>query len=148
MTKWKLVPVEPTEEMFAAIQDASFVAWDAVVASEFNDDLPTYPPTYIQQQAWKAALDAAPEAPSAEPCPYVRSSSEGTHRCALAEQPTDHRELMRLEDERSNLLNVMQQALDTLTKFHCSTGWGDDCLRAVNALRAALGEGNDRPRTA
>jgi hypothetical protein len=49
--------------MFAAMQDASFAAWDAVVASEFNDDLPTYPPTYIHQQAWKAALDAAPEAP-------------------------------------------------------------------------------------
>jgi hypothetical protein len=65
VTEWKLVPVEPTEEMIAAIQDASFAAWDAVVASEFNDDLPTYPPTYIQQQAWKAALDAAPEAPSA-----------------------------------------------------------------------------------
>jgi hypothetical protein len=57
--------------MFAAMQDASFAAWDAVVASEFNDDLPTYPPNYIHEQAWKAALDAAPEVP-------------------------DHREVMRL----------------------------------------------------
>jgi hypothetical protein len=36
--------------------------------------------------------------------------------------------------------DVMEQALDALSKFHSSTGWGDDCLRAVNALRAALGE--------
>jgi hypothetical protein len=35
---------------------------------------------------------------------------------------------------------VMRQALEALSKFHRSTGWGDDCLRAVNALRAALGE--------
>jgi len=27
-------------------------------------------------------------------CPYIRSSSEGTHWCALAAQP-DHREAMR-----------------------------------------------------
>jgi hypothetical protein len=67
MTGWKLVPVEPTEEMFAAMQTAGLAAWDAVMASELNNDLPTYPETYARQQAWTAALDAAPDAPSAEP---------------------------------------------------------------------------------
>jgi hypothetical protein len=136
VTEWKLVPVEPTEEMIAAIQDAAFAAWDAVVASEFNDDLPTYPPTYTQQQAWKAALDAAPEAPSAEPCPYVRSSSEGTHWCALAEQPADHREVMQLAIE----------ALETSRLYlvdYCKQSIIDANFDAISALRAALGGRND-----
>jgi hypothetical protein len=123
--------------MIAAIQDASFAAWDAVVASEFNDDLPTYPPTYIQQQAWKAALDAAPEAPSAEPCPYVRSSSEGTHWCALAEQPTDHREVMKLEHQRNNLLIIMQQALDALEQSRPLTS-EDDFVLLVRQHQQAI----------
>jgi hypothetical protein len=110
------------------------VAWQWLDTAHFRKIVPAG----AEVEVWRP-LYAHP-APSVEPCPYIRSSAEGTHWCALAEQPTDHRAVMRLEDERSNLLNVMQQALDTLSKFHCSTGWGDDCLRAVNALRAALGD--------
>jgi len=93
VTEWKLVPVEPTEEMIAAIQDAAFAAWDAVVASEFNDDLPTYPPTYIQQQAWKAALDAAPDAPSAEPVAWMTVEEDGTRHGLRGWSDGTHREV-------------------------------------------------------
>jgi hypothetical protein len=53
---------------------------------------------------------------------------------------------MRLEDERSNLLNVMQQALDALEQSRPLTSEDDFVLlvrqhqQAIIALRAALGE--------
>lgn len=142
---WKLVPVEPTPEMLDAMQTAGIAAFDADVAASLGDT--PLDPTHARRAVWQAALDAAPDiennlaggggagslhkvigiTQSAEPCRYVRSSAEGTHWCALAEQPADYRDVMR-------------QALDALSQFHRSTGWGDDCLRAVNALRAALGE--------
>jgi len=141
VTEWKLVPVEPTEEMIAAIQDAAFAAWDAVVASEFNDDLPTYPPTYIQQQAWKAALDAAPEAPSAEPVAWFTPGAKGVPLVSHAPMssrsypvfasPPDHREVMR-------------QAIEALRDAHAYSVTHEEfeggVLDVIDALRAALGE--------
>jgi hypothetical protein len=73
----------------------------------------------------------------------------------------DHREVMQLEDERSNLLNILQQALDALeigyevasieaALFHEGlAGWRPDMHKAkdadvqkianaITALRAAL----------
>jgi hypothetical protein len=150
--------------MFAAMQDASFAAWDAVVASEFNDDLPTYPPTYIHEQAWKAALDAAPEAPSAEPVAWRISGRFGwtyqeeppyeSQRGRVAEPlyqhpQADHREVMKLEHQRNNLLIIMQQALDALKQSRPLTSEDDFVLlvrqhqQAIIALRAALGERTD-----
>ena len=64
------------------------------------------------------------------PCPHIRSSGN-THWCALAEQPTDHRE-------------VMQQALEALRNAHAYSVWReefeDGVLHVIDALRAALGE--------
>lgn len=120
---WKRVPTEPTPAMLGAMQESALVSFDAAIEAELNDG-PAVESLY--RVVYRAMLAAAPEAPSAEPCPYVRGSAEGTHWCALNGPPDDR--------------EVMQQALDSLSKFHRSTGWGDDCLRAVNALREALGE--------
>lgn len=165
---WKRVPTEPTPAMLGAMQESALVSFDAAIEAELNDGPAAESLHKVVYRAMLAAAPEAPsaepycyiyeydvgsvvhrefhpheyngrkpsrtvplyatppEAPSAEPCPYVRSSAEGTHWCAL-NGPPDHRE-------------VMKQALDSLSKFHRSTGWGDDCLRAVNALRKALGE--------
>jgi hypothetical protein len=147
---WKLVPVEPTEKMFAAMQTAGLAAWDAVMAAELNNDLPTYPETYARQQAWTAALDAAPDAPSAEPVALEtvyetiiqwdegggkRSRRELARRIVAlyaAPQP-DHREAMRLAIE----------ALETSRIYlvhYCKQSIIDRNFDAIDALRAALGE--------
>ncbi len=64
-------------------------------------------------------------------CPYIRSSNEGTHWCALAEQPTDHRAVMR-------------QAIEALRDAHAYSvmheEFRDGVLDVIDALRAALGE--------
>jgi len=161
MTGWKLVPVEPTEEMFAAMQTAGLAAWDAVMASELNNDLPTYPETYARQQAWTAALDAAPEAPSVEPCPHIRSSGTGewaTHWCSL-NHPPDHREALesskasdaesiamyrRCRNDRDKLREIMRQAIEALRDAHAYSVMHEEfrggVLDVIDALRAALGE--------
>ena len=137
MTGWKLVPVEPTDAMLEAMQAAGLAAFDADVAASLGDT--PLDPTHARRAIWRAALDVAPEAPnapSAEPVawfipgakgvPLVSHAPMSSRSYPVFASPPDHRE-------------VMQQALDALSKFHSSTGWGDDCLRAVNALRAALG---------
>jgi hypothetical protein len=140
MSDWKLVPVEPTDAMLEAMQTAGIAAFDADVAASLGDA--PLDPTHARRAIWRAALDAAPDIENgpaggggagsvrsvigstqgAESCPYVRGSAEGTHWCALAEQPTDHREVMRM-------------ALEAIEERHV----GALRDKALDALRAALG---------
>ena len=69
MSGWKLVPVEPTEQMLDAMQTAGIAAFDADVAASLGDT--PLDPTHARRAIWQAALDAAPEAPSAEPVAWV-----------------------------------------------------------------------------
>jgi hypothetical protein len=115
--------------MLDAMQTAGIAAFDADIDASLGDT--PLDPTHARRAIWRAALDAAPEAPSAEPCPYVRGSAEGTHWCALAEQPTDHRAVMR-------------QAIEALRDAHAYSvmheEFRDGVLDVIEALRAALGE--------
>jgi hypothetical protein len=108
-------------------QSAEPVAWQWLDTAHFRKIVPAG----AEAGAWRP-LYARP-APSAEPCPHIRSSAEGTHWCALAEQPTDRHA-------------VMQQALDALEQAR-PVASEDDCVllvrqhqQAIIALRAALGE--------
>jgi hypothetical protein len=82
----------------------------------------------------------------AVPAPLVRRVRSGLDVPVLqnggCDDAPDHREVMRLEDERSNLLNVMQQALDALL-LTPSSGYSMKRDDAIAALRAALGENNE-----
>jgi hypothetical protein len=70
---------------------------------------------------------------NSEPCPYIQNGRDGTHWCALAERPADHREVMRMALEY----------VSWHAHGECRVGTGP--IPAPNdvvaALRAALGEG-------
>ena len=143
MSDWKLVPVEPTDAMLDAMQESALVSFDAAIEAELNDGPAV---ESLHRVVYRAMLAAAPDAPRAEPCPHIRSGGTGqwaTNWCALADQPTDHRE-------------VMFQALEALTAWdatirHQYTGsreaMGDmhdamqDGVAAIAALRKALAAG-------
>jgi hypothetical protein len=90
-------------------------------------------------------------------CPYIRSSSEGTHWCALAAQP-DAREALaaaeasdaesiamyrRCRDDRDRMRKAMRLALEALSRFMDDSPRPSDALfgrQAIDALRAALGD--------
>jgi hypothetical protein len=65
-----------------------------------------------------------------QPCPYIRNSAEGTHWCALAAQPPDHREVTDEMVQRAAA--SLREALEPYAQPT------DDEVR--DALRAALGE--------
>jgi hypothetical protein len=70
-----------------------------------------------------------------------------SHRGRVAEPlyqhpQADHREVMKLEHQRNNLLIIMQQALDALS-LTPTTGYSMKRDDAITALRAALGERDD-----
>jgi hypothetical protein len=148
MTGWKLVPFEPTDAMLKAMQAAGLAAFDADVAASLGDT--PLDPTHARRAIWRAALDAAPEAPNAEPVAYMmandadsaigrtlcwtpqRKSWNKTWRTVpLYTTPSDHRE-------------VMWQALEALRDAHAYSvmheEFRDGVLDVIDALRAALGE--------
>ncbi len=84
-----------------------------------------------QSVSWSFPLYLHP-APSAEPCPHIRSGDDGTHWCALAAEPANH--------HINNLLIIMQQALDALEDAERYEPVVSIRRAAIDALRAALGE--------
>jgi hypothetical protein len=128
---WKLVPVEPTDAMLDAMQESALVSLDAAIEAELNDGPAV---ESLHRVVYRAMLAAAPDAPSAEPCPHIRSGGTGqwaTNWCALAEQPADHRAVMR-------------QAIEALRDAHAYSvmheEFRDGVLDVIEALRAALGD--------
>jgi hypothetical protein len=69
---WQLVPAEPTEQMLDAMQTAGLAAFDADVFASLGDT--PLDPTHARRAIWRAALDAAPEAPNAEPVAYMMAN--------------------------------------------------------------------------
>jgi hypothetical protein len=61
---WKLVPVEPTEQMLDAMQESALVSFDAAIEAELNNGPAV---ESLHRVVYRAMLAAAPEAPSAEP---------------------------------------------------------------------------------
>jgi hypothetical protein len=110
MTEWKLVPVEPTDAMLEAMQAAGLAAFDADIDASLGDT--PLDPTHARRAIWRAALNAAPEAP-------------------------DHRAAMRMAvNSLVSLMNAhfpLERELLTDEQFFAA---GD----AVAALEKALGE--------
>jgi|GEM_PF-6763100 len=65
MTKWKLVPVEPTPEI------------DYAMRQELPDNQETYGASFLVRAIWKAALAAAPTPPEVEPVAEIVSEELG-----------------------------------------------------------------------
>jgi hypothetical protein len=137
---WKLVPVEPTPEMLDAMQTAGIAAFDADIDASLGDT--PLDPTHARRAIWRAALDAAPEVPSAEPVawrisgrfgwtyqeepPYATQHGRTAEPLYATPQP-DHRE-------------VMFRALEALEYHTEQTRPIERTSVAIQALRAALGE--------
>ena len=81
-----------------------------------------------------AQIEGSPKLGSnSEPCPYIRSSGDGTHWCALAERPAEHREVMRLALEAL-------WTCDYADTYPESQKFDDVKVQAaITALRKALG---------
>ena len=126
MSKFKLVPVEPTPEMMNALtRVASYAAsWE---------------------QGYKAMLEAAPEQPVQEPVGYVESSVHGAggFHCRLLTTPTPPfgTKLYTAPPDADKLL---RQALDAI-EAELSPDWNCNSyhpkLHAAHAaLRKHMGE--------
>lgn len=121
MSEWKLVPVEPTEQMLDAMQESALVSFDAAIEAELNNGPAV---ESLHRVVYRAMLAAAPEAPSAEPCPYIRSSAEGTHWCSLAAQPAPSAEpvaWMHHYADGEDTTWAVDGISDPLV--HCDTRW-------------------------
>ena len=57
---WKLVPVEPTEQMLDAMQESALVSFDAAIEAELSDGPAV---ESLHRVVYRAMLAAAPEAP-------------------------------------------------------------------------------------
>ncbi len=60
MSGWKLVPVEPTEQMLDAMQESALVSFDAAIEAELSDGPAV---ESLHRVVYRAMLAAAPEAP-------------------------------------------------------------------------------------
>jgi hypothetical protein len=130
------------------------VAW-VIYDQEFNDiewskagmklkegtPLYTHPPSAADRFCddnctWADHAPGCKYAPSAEPCPYIRSSGTGewaTHWCSL-NGPPDHREVMR------QALEALEGCDDRAGLIQHKGQWVSRRMAAIAALRAALGE--------
>jgi len=75
MSEWKLVPVEPTEQMLDAMQESALVSFDAAIEAELNNGPAV---ESLHRVVYRAMLAAAPEAPSAEPYCYIYEYDVGS----------------------------------------------------------------------
>jgi hypothetical protein len=114
------------------------VAWQWLDTAHFRKAVPAG----AEAGAWRP-LYAHP-APSAEPCPHIRSSAEGTHWCALAEKPAPSAEPVVTDDMRYRAARSLADRSADVCNVDREDNWkvyGDQFLADADAaLRAALGE--------